>query len=412
MTSGTFTIRCARIFDGENILDDGRTNIVVSEGRVVDLCPPDRAPGEVIDRSRQFGLPGLIDAHFHAYSPSLKIAEIDVLPRTLLSQYGRAALEGALSRGFTTVRDAGGADEGLWTAQARGLFRGSRLYYAGKALAPTGGHGDFRGQFSGCACGCSYSGAISRVVDGEDEVRRAVRDELRAGAHHIKLFLSGGLLSGGQRVETQQFSDREVLAAIQEAQGRGAYVLAHCHTTGSVERAARLGVRSVEHGSRISQSVATQIAEAGAFVVPTLVAFHVIREHGRDRGLPAAIIDGADELLEASKASIRQCRSAGVKVGLGTDIFDATLHPMQLMELSLRSEVDEPLDVLRSATSVNADLTDTHGGIGRLRVGDRADVVCVAEAAIDNRKRRLDFAGNLSLVMLEGAVVPSSRAGA
>ena len=206
-------------------------------------------------------MPGLIDAHFHAYTPTFDIVKIDRMPQALLASHARVILEGALQRGFTTVRDAGGGDIGLWMAIEQGLIQGPRFFFSGKAISQTGGHGDARPGTVVEPCGCSgYTGSLSLVADGVDEVRRAVREELRKGARQIKLFVSGGVVSPTDPIWMPQFTDEEIRAAVHEASTRRTYVMAHCLTDDGARRCVESGVRSIEHGTEISEDTARLIA--------------------------------------------------------------------------------------------------------------------------------------------------------
>lgn len=262
----------ARIFDGiSEDLAEG-FHVVVESGKIREVTPtrPSFHEASVIDCRGRFLMPGLIDAHFHAYSPSFDIAGIERMPASLLASHAGRILEGALERGFTTVRDAGGGDIGLWVAIEQGLIRGPRFFFAGRALSQTGGHGDMRRGNEVQPCGCTaYSGRLSRVVDGVDEVRRAAREELLKGAHQVKIFVSGGVLSPTDPLWMPQFTAEEITAVVEEAAGRRTYVMAHCHTDEGAARCAELGVRSIEHGTLIyREETARLIAARDRFVVP------------------------------------------------------------------------------------------------------------------------------------------------
>src|SRR5450631_3242825 len=271
----TLTLTTSRLFDGDHLYNDRSTAITIRGDRVADVSM-------VSDQGKSFAntpqpdalsltlLPGLIDAHFHPVSASFDIAAIDRSHPSLRALDARCHLEGALFRGFTTVRDAGGGDIGLVRAIEQGLIRGPRLLIAGKALSQTGGHGDMRPADAVPMCACGYSGALSTVVDGPDQMRKAVRDQLRQGATHIKLFVSGGVLSPTDPIWMNEFADEEIRAAVEEAATRRTYVMAHAHTAEAVRRCVRNGVRSIEHGTLMDRESADIVAAAGAFVVPTL----------------------------------------------------------------------------------------------------------------------------------------------
>jgi imidazolonepropionase-like amidohydrolase len=182
-----------------------------------------------------------------------------------------------LRRGFTTVRDAGGADYGLADAVAEGLFEGPRLLFSGHALSQTGGHGDMRQRGEDRVDFCpACVGRAGRICDGVDEVRRAARDELRKGASQIKLMVNGGVTSPLDRIDSTQFSLDEIRAAVDEAQAQHRYVMAHAYTPEAINRALECGVRSIEHGSLLDPETADHIVRKNAFLVPTIVVLRAM----------------------------------------------------------------------------------------------------------------------------------------
>lgn len=366
------------LFDGES--DDLVENAtVVVEGdriREVTTGRVSLAASETLDLGGRFLMPGLIDNHFHVYSPTFDMQALDRMPRPLLVAYAARFLRDALLRGFTTVRDPGGGDIGLKLAIDRGLIDGPRFYYGGKALSQTGGHGDMRPPDHEEPCACAYSGTICQVVDGADEVRRVAREELRRGADHIKVFISGGVASPSDPLWMSQFSDEELEAAVEEAHTRRKYVIAHCHTDEGARRCARLGIRSIDHATQISDETARAIADSGtSYTVPTLAVLHQLTEYGADAGMAASSIAKADGLIGDMLASIESCRRAGVGIGLGTDIFGEDYHHLQSTEFRHRAEVDRPIDILRSATSINAEIMQRSGEVGVVASGALADLI-------------------------------------
>jgi len=279
----------ARIFDGTHgDYPDGMQVLVESNViREVSDKPIGVNGAHVIDITGRTLMPGLIDAHVHAYTPTFSLVDNDHMPPSLLASHAGAILAGMLRRGFTTVRDAGGADRGLWLAIEQGLIKGPRLFYSGKAISQTGGHGDMRSpdRHESCSCG-AYSGSISVVADGVDGVRRAVREELRQGAHQIKIMASGGVISPADPIWMNQFTEEEIAAAVYETANRRTYVMAHCHTDEAAKRCVALGVRSIEHGSDIQADTAKLMVEREVFVVPTLTVSEVLRARGAELNLP------------------------------------------------------------------------------------------------------------------------------
>jgi imidazolonepropionase-like amidohydrolase len=397
-------IRCGRVFDGERLRPEPDLCIEVRAGRIASIGPArdGQAAITTIDARDYTVLPGLIDAHFHAVSASLDVAAIDRMHPSHRALGAREHLEAALRRGFTTVRDAGGADIGLVRATAEGLIDGPRLLIAGKALSQTGGHGDMRPGESVQLCGCGYSGALSAVVDGADAMREKVRDQLRQGANHIKLFVSGGVLSPTDPIWMDQFTDLEIRAAVEEAATRRTYVMAHAHTASAVIRCARNGVRSIEHGTLMDRESAAVAAGAGAFVVPTMAIIESLRQ--TPLGLPPAALEKLAAIGDHAAAAVAHCRAAGVKVGLGTDLFGA-LRDQQSREFEVRGRHEASLDVLRSATSVNAELIGLQAEVGTLRPGAAADIIAVSGNPVADVAVLADPQRTLKLVVHDGRVI-------
>lgn len=356
----------------------------------------------LIDASGLTLLPGLIDAHFHAVSTSLDVGRIDAMHPSLRALDARAHLEGALARGFTTVRDAGGGDIGLVRATERGLIRGPRLLIAGKALSQTGGHGDLRAADAFETCGCGYHGALSAVADGPEQVRQVVRDQLRQGATHIKLFVSGGVLSPTDPIWMNQFTDAEIRAAVEEAATRRTYVMAHAHTAEAARRCVANGVRSIEHGTLMDRESADAVAAAGAFVVPTLAVIAVLREEASR--LPPGAADKLAQVADHAAESVALCGRAGVKLGFGTDLF-GDLRGRQADEFAVRGRVQSAIDVLRSATSVNAELIGHAGRLGTVRPGALADLILVDGNPLEDLSVLANPTRHLRLVIRRGEVV-------
>ena len=376
----TIVFEGCRVFDGVSAAPREDATVVVEDGRIKEVADGAvRAPADAtrVACGGRTLMPGLIDAHFHALLVDLNIPSIEDMPPSLLYQHARHSLEGALRRGFTTVRDAGGADLGLAMAVERGLIAGPRILFAGRGLSQTGGHGDMRSQTRFEPCGCAaYHGPITQVADGVDAVRQAAREELRKGAHQIKMMVSGGVLSPADPLWMDQYSDEEIRVGVEEAATRRTYVMAHAHTASAVRRCAALGVRSIEHGTQIDAEAAEAAAAAGAFVVPTLVTLFAMIESGAEFGLPKIYADKLQGLGDDGLRSLEICRAAGLPIGFGTDLL-GQLQDRQSQEFLIRSEVLAPVDVLRSATSVNAELIQRPGELGTIAPGAVADILVV-----------------------------------
>jgi imidazolonepropionase-like amidohydrolase len=369
----------AAIFDGESteLIENGF--VVVEDGFIREVGPgAGPTGGEMIDCGGRFLMPGLIDNHFHAYSATFDVHALDRMPKPLLVSYAAKHLREALQRGFTTVRDPGGGDVGLALAIEAKLIDGPRFYYGGKALSQTGGHGDMRPGHQDEICNCAYSGVITQVVDGADEVRRVAREELRKGADHVKVFISGGIASPTDPIWMPQFTREELHAAVEEAATRRKYVIAHCHTDDGARRCVEAGIRSIDHATHVTDATAKLIAQSGtSYTVPTMAVMHLVLEHGAEGGMKPASIAKLAGVAEQMLASIEACNRAGVKVGLGTDIFGTTFHDFQAKEFRYRREVDQPIDILRSATSINAEIMQRKGELGAIAPGARADLILI-----------------------------------
>jgi imidazolonepropionase-like amidohydrolase len=393
------------LFDGHSPELREGASVLVRDGRITEIGDrPIKAEGaRTLDLQGKLLMPGLIDAHFHAYGVSLDVHQFDQMPLSLLAHHAGKLLEAALMRGYTTVRDAAGADYGLAQAIELGLIRGPRIFFAGRALSQTGGHGDFRVPERVQLCSCGYSNTLSMVVDGDDEVRAAVREELRRGAHQIKIFASGGAFSPNDPVWMPQFCDSEIRTAVDEAATRRSYVMAHAHTAEVARRCVTLGVRSIEHGTFIDAETARFIASADAFVVPTLATFECTRRYGREFGLPARNVAKLQEIADHGLRALEHCLRAGVKVGFGTDLL-GTLHEHQSKEFAIRREVATALDILRSATSMNARLLGREGEIGEISPGARADLLVIDGNPLDDISLLERHGESIRLVMKDGVI--------
>lgn len=406
--SKTLILSNFRLFDGmsEEIREGGSVVVEGDTIREVTDRPAQLRDATVIDCGGRFLMPGLIDLHFHAYSATFDLQWLDRMPKPLLVAHALKHLQDALQRGFTTVRDPGGGDIGLSMAIERQLIDGPRFYYGGKALSQTGGHGDMRPANHEEPCNCAYSGVITQVVDGADQVRRVARDELRKGADHIKVFISGGVASPTDPIWMPQFTNAELSAAVQEARTRRKYVIAHCHTDDGARRCVEVGIRSIDHATHVSDATAKLIAASGStYVVPTLAVVHQILESGPAAGMPPESVAKIDGVLGQMHASIEACRRAGVKIGLGTDIFGTDFHDLQANEFRYRAAVDRPIDILRSATSINGEIMQRQGELGVIAPGAKADLLLIDGDPLQDIAVFERFATHMPLIVKGGKVM-------
>ncbi len=398
------------IFTGGRFLDPRRealregVDVLVEGGRIKEVADGSIRSAEAarIDLRGRTLMPGLIDAHIHLVLTEVNLQLMADVPLTLLAAKGAVAMRAMLMRGFTTLRDTGGADWGLKAAVEQGLFEGPRLFISGQPISQTGGHGDFRKRTQtgfGCAC-CAGISWVSRVADGVPEVVRAVRDELRKGADQIKIMASGGVASQLDPLESLQFRTDEIEAIVDEATRWGTYVCAHAYSPAAITRAVKAGVRTIEHGNLIDEPTARLMAERGAFLVPTLVTYDSMRRRGPEFGMSQYSLAKNEIVLEAGLQSLEICRAAGVEIGFGTDLL-GQLQNDQSNEFLIRAGMFSPREIIRSATLVNARIVRQEGMLGELVAGAHADLLVV-----DGDPYR-----DLSVFQGDGARIPAIMVG-
>ena len=382
--------------DGMFVLVEGQHIREVSDRPIRN----DRA--QRIDCSGRTLMPGLIDNHVHIYGESLKVQPPEP-PITYRAQYAQKFLRHILSCGFTTVRDVGGGDHGMAMALRDGFLDGPRFFYGGVFLTQTGGHGDMRPAHQGsdfCTCG-SLRNSFSVVADGVDECMKATREELRKGAHHIKIMASGGVVSPTDPLDRCQYSDAEIRTIVEECRRHGAYVAAHCHPAEAIRRCAELGVRSIEHGTLIDADTARVVADRGAYVVPTMATIFALKDIGRELGLGAASYDKLLMVADAAIAGLSVMKTAGVKMGFGTDLLGQT-HTRQCSEFTLRREALDAFDILHSATAVNAEILGLQGRLGVVAPGAFADLLVVDGNPLRDLNLLAADGAHLSVILNDG----------
>jgi len=404
------------LFKNANLLDPLRSELleghdILVEGGVVREVsdkPLQSKTARVIDAKGKTVMPGLIDLHVHVIAVELNLSRQVHMPNVLITLRSVPMLRGMLRRGFTTVRDAGGAGFAFKQAVDAGLAQGPRLFVSGRALSQTGGHGDMRGRsdFLDPAATCSTCvrvGALARVVDGVDAVRRAVREELQMGADQIKIMASGGVASPTDPVGAFGYSEDEIRAIVEEASGRGTYVMAHAYTAAAIARAVRCGVRTIEHGNLVDAPTAALMAELGAYAVPTLVTYDALANEGESFGLPKESVAKVADVREAGLRSLEIYRKAGVKMGFGSDLLGESQR-LQSDEFRLRADVLSPAEAIASATVVGAEVLGMPDRLGRLVPGALADILVVDGNPLRDVECLLGQGERIPLVMKEGVV--------
>lgn len=384
-----------------------KKSIVVENQKIVELAesPCNADNGDiVIDAEGKFIIPGLIDAHVHVTSATVDLATPQ-LPITYTTCCAAKNLEEALQRGFTTMRDVGGADFGLSMALSRDIIKGSRLFFCGRALSQTGGHGDFRAKTYEGMYGAplqSSATTIGQVVDGVTEVRRACRSELRTGASFIKIMAAGGVASPGDRITDTQFSSEELTAIVQEAEARSTYVAAHVYSPKSIQICLRHGVRTIEHGNLLDEETAIMMKEREAYLIPTLITYDALARKGAEYGFPEESIRKLASVRLQALEAIKLARKHGVKIGFGTDLL-GPLWSEQINEFLLRSGVEKPIETIISATRINAEVLNQSGALGEISPHAWADMLIMDKNPVEDISALVE-SNHIKLIMMAGKV--------
>ena len=397
------------LFTGGRVLDPERgelaegVDVLVEGDRIKEVsdAPIRSAAATRIGLAGRVLMPGLIDAHVHVIASLVDVGANAALPSSLAALRAGRTMGGMLRRGFTTVRDVGGADNGLVLAVEEGLIEGPRLVIAGKALGQTGGHTDFRGRADDRWAFDDRVGALGRICDGVSAVRRAAREEIKAGARFIKIMANGGVASPNDPIHALGFSREEVSAAVEEAANAGTYVSAHLYTDEAIRRCVECGVHSLEHCNLIQPETARLAARAGAVAVPTLVTYEALAAEGAAFGLGPDSVAKIETVRRAGMESLEIMRAAGLPMAYGSDLL-GQLHHHQSGEFAIRGRVLPAREVIASATTVAAKLCRMEGEIGALRAGAFADLLVVDGDPLENLDLLQHQGAHLSAIVKGG----------
>ena len=378
----SFLFENAAILDGQSTELRSDHHVLVEDNRIVEVSdkPIKSETSHNIDVKGMTLMPGLIDAHVHVKATIVNVGRLSDIPVSYLTADAGKFMKQMLMRGFTTVRDAGGADRGLANAVTDGLLIGPRLFVSGLSLSQTGGHGDMRPVTSEshpitCACLASTQ-QLGRIADGVDECRRAARDELRKGAHQIKIMAGGGVASPNDPIQNTQYSIEEINAICEEAEAAQTYVMAHAYVPKAITRAIENGVRTIEHGNLLDEESARVMSKYDAFLVPTNVTYRALYKHGKSFGFPEVSIGKLKDVLDVGLNAIEVAQKNGVKIGHGSDLL-GECQIYQSDELSIKAEVVGNYEAIRHATEVNAEILNMSDELGVIKENALADILIV-----------------------------------
>jgi imidazolonepropionase-like amidohydrolase len=380
--------------------------VVVEDDRIKDVLPKGDVgamPGPVttLDCRGATLMPGLTDAHVHICAVTENITDQHRhYPPSYIAARAMQRAEECLMQGFTTVRDAGGADYGFRMVLEEGHFPGPRLLVSGRYISQTGGHGDKRRRSEWTDPIDCCVGMIGFIADGPDEVRRAARENIRRDVDQIKIMASGGAMSPSDELDTTQFTVAEMRAAVEEAQAVGKYVLSHAYSDTAVRRAIEAGVRSIEHGNLIREAAARAIKDADAFLVPTMVTYEAIYREGKRYGIGDHQVAKIDMARQQSVQGLQYAYRAGCKIGSGSDLL-GDMATQRAVEFELKAQVMKPMEVLLSATKVNAELFRMSDKIGTVEPNKYADLIVVQGNPLKNL-RAFQVQDNLRVIMKGG----------
>lgn len=376
---------------------ENSTEAAISAARQQDI--------KIIDCRDKFLCPGLIDSHVHlmavpGFSDLSKAFGNPNDVSVLRQPYVCAQM---LQRGFTTVRDCGGALLALKEAIEDGVFAGPRLFIAGHALSQSGGHADYRGPHDHSMCCGGVTTGLGRICNGVSQCMQAVREEVRTGADFIKIMGSGGVSSPTDKIDHLQFTGAEIRAMVECAANAGTYVTAHAYTPQAIRHCIENGARGIEHGNFLDVPTAKMMAERGCFLTPTLVTYAEMASAKWKGFLPPESASKNAEVLDAGLRALKIASEAGVTICYGTDLL-GSLGQAQTREFALRSQVLSPLAILQSATINPARMLGRPDSLGQIKAGFEADILVLSGNPLEDVRILDDPEGNVLAVMKEGRV--------
>jgi imidazolonepropionase-like amidohydrolase len=417
VAGGTTLFRNVRVFDGKTPTLSAPSSVLVNGNTIarISIAPiaiDKNTNVRVIDSGGRVLMPGLIDAHWHAFMAGTPMMVLMTADPSYLHLLAARQAEATLMRGFTTVRDLGGPVFGLKRAIDEGIMIGPRIYPSGAVISQTSGHGDFRFSFElprmpGGPLSHSEVVGLAAIADSPDEVRLRAREQLRQGASQIKLMAGGGVASPYNPIESTQFTEAEIRAAVEAAANWGTYVTVHAYVPRAIQQAVAAGVKCIEHGQLIDEPTAKLLADRGIWwsLQPFLDEGELPEMSPASRKKALQVFAGTDKAYKLAK-------KYKIKTAFGTDLlFDAKLAGRQGARLAEMIRWYTPVEALKMATADNGELMALCGFInpypGRLGVieeGALADLLLVDGNPLENIKLVEDPDRNFLIIMKNGIV--------
>ena len=407
LSAQTTALRCGRLIDGISAEARENVTVIVRDGRVAELRDGTAVP-DGVDRALDIRggtcLPGLMDLHTHLLiKPDGPVSELDRSSADRALD-GLHAAQKMLHAGFTTVRNPGDFDThyaivSIKRSIAAGEHPGPRLFVAPHALGPTGGHGDLNTLAPDAAIQTP-----TRTVNGVDEIRAMIREQVKYGADWIKIMATGGVMSAGDDPTHTAYVDEEMQAAVDETHRLGRRITVHAIGTEGLKQAIAAGVNSVEHGILIDEEAIEMMKARGTWLIPTVYVLNYVVEEGPALGYPAESVAKGRVLMETRDDNVRRAIQAGVKIAFGSDtIFPhewAAREFAQLVRLGM-----SPMDAIRAATWNAAQVLGIEDEVGTLRPGMVADIIAVDGDPLEDitELEQVDF------VMKDGQIIKDAR---